>query len=63
MYQHTEDAAAVRQLTDSGSLVLAQSGRDEVAEGRSVRRQHPKGTVPSVGQVDGQVDDPLQQRR
>ncbi len=41
--------------------LFAQPAGDEVAEFHSVRRQHAHGSVPSTGQLDGEIDDALEQ--
>jgi hypothetical protein len=57
--EHAQDAAPVRDVADRRPDLVADPGGDELGDG-AVAAQHPEGPVAGLGQLGGQLDDPLQ---
>src|ERR1039458_1114729 len=60
---HAENSPPPRQFADGDPFVLRHPAGDEVAQVGPTRRQHAERTVASLCEIDGEVDDALQQRR
>src|SRR5438309_4212377 len=49
-------------MPDRGALLGSHPRRQEVDQ-IAVRTEHAERAIPSIGHLDGQIDDPLQKRR
>ncbi len=58
-----KETGSTRQGTDGGTLCLRHAGGDEVVELCSVSREHAKGPVARSRQLNGEIDDALQECR